>query len=242
LLAVWEISAKFKNQSYVLPEPALVGQAAHQLWVNGHVLEAILNSLRRAALGYALSLVAGTLLGIAIARIRMLRLALASMIGALQILPSVVWVPIGVLWFGLNETAVYFIVVMGALPSITGGTVAALDNISPLLLRVGRSMGARGPALYRHVVLSAALPGYIAGLKQAWAFSWRSLMAAELIATGPTLGLGLGQLLREGGDLSDMSVMLAVVIMILIVGLTVEELVFAPIDRGIRSRRGLTGS
>ena len=117
--------------------------------------------------------------------------------------------------------------------------MAALDQVSPLLLKVGRSMGASGFSLYRHVILSAALPGYIAGLKQAWAFSWRSLMAAELIAQSPSLGFGLGQLLDQGHSLLDMPLMIATIISILVVGILVEELVFAPLDLGIRRRRGL---
>jgi NitT/TauT family transport system permease protein len=201
----------------------------------------VLNSLGRASVGYAVSLVFGTLLGIAVARVRFLRNSLGSLIAGLQSLPSVTWVPFGILAFGLSNTTIYFVVIMGAFPSIASGAVAAYDQIPPLLLRVGRAMGARGPALYRHVIIPAAMPGYVAGLKQAWSFSWRSLMAAELIAVSPQLGLGLGQLLDSGRQQVDMRLVLASIIVILFVGIAVDELVFAPLDKGIRRRRGLSG-
>jgi NitT/TauT family transport system permease protein len=117
--------------------------------------------------------------------------------------------------------------------------VSAVDNIPPLLLRVGDALGARGIARYRHIVLPAALPGYIAGLKQAWSFSWRSLMAAEIITSGPSLGLGLGQLLNQGRELQDMRLMLMSILVILAVGVLVDALVFAPLDRAVRRKRGL---
>jgi len=128
---------------------------------------------------------------------------------------------------------------MGAVPSIAGGMVSAFDQIPPLLLRVGDAMGARGVDRYRHIILPAALPGYVAGLKQAWSFSWRSLMAAELIASGGDLGLGLGQLLDQGRAQEAMPQMLVAILLILAVGVLVDGLVFAPLDRGVRRRRGL---
>jgi NitT/TauT family transport system permease protein len=132
--------------------------------------------------------------------------------------------------------------VMGALPSIAGGMVSAVDQIPPLLMRVGDAMGARGLARYRYIVLPAALPGYVAGLKQAWSFSWRSLMAAELIVNGGSLGIGLGQLLDTGRAQVDMQLMLMSIGLILGVGVLVDALIFAPLDRGVRRRRGLSAA
>jgi NitT/TauT family transport system permease protein len=172
--------------------------------------------------------------------VRLLRSALGPILAGLQSFPSVAWVPFAVIFFGLAPSAIYFVVVMGALPSIANGVVSAYSQVPPLLLRVGRAMGARGFFLYRHVILPAVMPGYVAGLKQAWSFSWRSLMAAELIATGAGIGHGLGFLMDSGRSLSDMSLVIAVMVMILVVGIVVDELVFAPLDRGIRHRRGLT--
>jgi len=241
VVLVWEAAVLLQlKPSYVLPAPADVARNLGEQWQRGHLVEAVASSLSRAAVGYAVSLVFGTLLGIAIARVRLLRVSLGSLIAGLQSLPSVTWVPFGILAFGLTNTTIYFVVVMGAFPSIANGVVAAYDQIPPLLLSVGRAMGARGTALYRHVIIPASMPGYVAGLKQAWSFSWRSLMAAELIAISPQLGLGLGQLLDSGRQLSDMGLVVAAIVLILAVGIAVDELVFAPLDAGIRRRRGLT--
>jgi NitT/TauT family transport system permease protein len=243
LAAAWQAAVSLSGKpSYILPGPADVAASLAEQWQEGHVLGAVFNSLGRAAAGYAVSILVGTALGLSIARASWLRTSVGSLVSALQSLPSVVWVPLGLVLFGIKPTTIYFVVVMGAFPSIANGVVSAYDQIPPLLLRVGRAMGAGGPALYRHVIIPASMPGYLAGLKQAWSFSWRSLMAAELIARSPELGLGLGQLLDTGRQFSDISLVVASILVILVVGVVVEEAVFAPLERGIRRRRGLAVS
>jgi len=224
----------------VMPTPGQVFASLGDSLRGGVLGGAVLTSLLHGAEGYLVAILLGTPLGLLVARVPLVRLAIGSIIAALQSLPSVTWVPLGILWFGLDAQMILFVVVMGALPSIAGGMVSAVDHIPPLLPRVGRSLGARGITLYRHVILPAALPGYIAGLKQAWAFSWRSLMAAEIIANGPALGTGLGQLLEQGRSLFDIPGMFATILTILVVGVAVDALVFAPLDRGVRRRRGLS--
>jgi NitT/TauT family transport system permease protein len=153
----------------------------------------------------------------------------------------VVWVPIAALFLvagGQDENAMYFVVIMGAFPSIAIGVMSAYDNIPPLTFRLARALGARGPKLYRHFILSAALPGYVAGMKQAWAFSWRSLMAAELII-GSLASAGLGSLLDNGRVLGDLTEVFAAVLTILVVGIAVDDLVFTPVERALLRRRGL---
>jgi len=240
VLAVWQAVAWLRLQpSYVIPPPGDVWSAFSDQFGQGHITEAIATSMRRAAEGFALSIAIGTPLGILLARVRLVRVAIGSVVAGLQSLPSVTWVPVGIVWFGLGETTILFVVVMGAVPSIAQGTMSAIDQVPPLLVRVGRVLGARQLTLLRHVVVPAALPGYIGGLKQAWSFSWRSLMAAELITFSPDLGLGLGQLLDSGRQLSDMTLVLMSVLVILAVGIAVDGLVFGPIERGVRRRRGL---
>jgi NitT/TauT family transport system permease protein len=141
--------------------------------------------------------------------------------------------------FGPNETTIFFVVIMGAFPSIVNGMIHAVDQIPPLLLRAGRSMGARGLKLWWYVVVPAAMPGYIAGLRQAWSFSWRSLMAAELITRSADLGLGLGQLLDIGREFSAMDQVIMAILLILVVGIAVDTFIFNPLDRTVRQRRGL---
>jgi NitT/TauT family transport system permease protein len=240
LVLVWQLVVVLHvKPTYALPAPGDVWAKLVEQARAGHLPEAIFTSLRRAALGYTAALVVGTLVGVAVARLGLLGTGVGSLLAALLSLPSVTWVPIGILWFGLSDATIYFVVILGAFPSIARGVISAFGQIDPLILRLASSLDARGPALYRHFLLPAALPGYVAGMQQAWAFSWRSLMAAELIAISPQLGLGLGQLLDSGRELADMPLALAAMIGILAVGLAVDELLFRPLERGVLRRRGL---
>jgi NitT/TauT family transport system permease protein len=161
-------------------------------------------------------------------------------VSGLQSLPSVAWVPAAILWFGLNDRAIYWVVLMGAVPSIANGLVSGLDQVPPILPRVGKALGASRLGGIRYILLPAALPGFLGGLKQGWAFSWRSLMAAELIATSPELGEGLGQYLQNGMSLSDISLVFAGVLLIFVVGVGIELLVFRPLENSVLRARGLT--
>jgi NitT/TauT family transport system permease protein len=243
VLAAWQIAYVMEiKPRYALPSPADVWDAFMVQWHKGDVFEILWTSLSRGALGFLMAVAIGTPLGLVVARVRWVRAAIGPILSGLQSLPSVAWVPPAVIWFGLNNTAIYAVVLLGAVPSIANGLVAGIDQIPPLYLRAGRVLGARGVNSVWHVMLPASLPGYIAGLKQGWAFSWRSLMAAELIAAGPELGSGLGQLLDQGRDLGDMPMMLTAVFMILIVGIGIEMLVFTPIERLVLRQRGLAGA
>jgi NitT/TauT family transport system permease protein len=243
LIGVWQLVTVAGWWTNTVPGPGDVWSSFVTQWQQGSITQAVGTTLFHVAQGYAMAILIGTPIGLLVARVRLVRYAIGSLIQALQSLPSVCWAPVAILWFGLAPATLIFVVVMGAFPSIAGGTVSAVDQIPPLLLRVGDAMGARGIARYRHIVLPAALPGYVSGLKQAWSFSWRSLMAAELIAYAPaTLGLGLGQLLDSGRQQSDFPLMFMTIFVILIVGVVVDALVFAPLDRGVRRRRGLSAA
>ena len=240
LLGVWQLAYELEvKSSYALPSPLDVWRAFADQWSKGTVQEAVRNSLHRGVLGFLASIAVGTPLGLLISRVRLVRLAIGPIISGLQSLPSVAWVPAAIIWFGLSDAAIYFVVLMGAVPSIANGLVSGIDQVPPLYLKVGRVLGAQRLAAARHVVVPAALPGYLAGLKQGWAFSWRSVMAAGLITFSPRLGLGLGQLLETGRELSDMSLVMASILVILAVGIGIEMLVFAPIERRVLARRGL---
>ena len=223
---------------YVLPGPLRVFSELVTLVTTPKFWLAVATTLQRAASGFLLAIVIGTALGVAVSRSRILRQAFGSFITGLQSMPSIAWFPFAILLFKLSEAAILFVVVIGASPSIANGLVNGIDHIPPLLLRAGRVLGARGLASLRHVVLPAALPGYVAGLKQGWAFSWRSLMAGELlviIETRPSIGTQL-QFARE---LSDAPALIAVMVVVLLIGILVDSLVFGTIERGIRRRRGL---
>ena len=240
VLLVWQLLvwAEIKPR-YTFPGPTDVWSTLVDQWRQGTLPRAVWLSLSRGALGFLASMAIGTPLGLLVARVRPLRAALAPVLSGLQSLPSVAWVPAGILWFGLSPATIYFVVLLGAVPSIANGTISGIDQVPPLYLRVGRVLGARGLRAARYVVMPAALPGYLGGLKQGWAFAWRSLMAAELITQSPRLGTGLGQLLDTGRQLFDVSLVFAMIISILVVGVAVDRLVFSPVERGVLRRRGL---
>src|SRR4051794_3907368 len=241
LLAVWQVV----YQSGIKPEDAL--PSPRQTWdtllvavQDGTAWRAVTLSLQRGGIGFVISVLVGTVLGVLMATVPLLRRALGPIVTGLQSLPSVAWVPAAIIWFGLGNAAIYTVVLLGAIPSIVNGLLAGVDQVPPLFLRVGRVLGARGWTNVRHVLLPAALPGFLGGLKQGWAFAWRSLMAAELITSAPQLGTGLGQILNLGREVSDMSLVIAAILLIFAVGIAIELLVFTPLERRVLSARGLT--
>ncbi|OLR95385.1 ABC transporter permease [Actinokineospora bangkokensis] len=243
LVAIWQAlwAAAFWPE-YQLPAPIAVWDQFAKLVDTGQVWELLWVSVHRAVIGFAISLVVATPLGLLMAKVSLVRAAIGPIVSGLQSLPSVAWVPAAVLWFGLTDAAIYTVVLLGAVPSIANGLVAGIDQIPPILPRVGQVLGAGRLASARYILLPAALPGYLAGLKQGWAFSWRSLMAAELIATSPQLGFGLGQYLDNGRALSDMSMVMSGILLIFLVGVGIELAVFRPLERAVLRARGLTGA
>ena len=240
VLGLWQLAfISHIKPDWALPSPAMVWETLKTQWELGQIWPSVGNSLRRGFSGFLMSIAIGTPLGILVARVRPVRTTLGPVRAGLQQLPSVAWVPAAVIWFGLTNSAIFMVVLLGAIPSIANGLVSALDQIPPLYLRAGKVLGAKGFSSIRHIMLPAALPGYLAGLEQGWAFAWRSLMAAELIAWSPQLGLGLGKLLEIGRELGDMSLVFAAIFLILLVGIAVERLVFAPVRKRILRNRGL---
>ena len=241
LVGVWQLAyvAEIKPP-YALPSPAQVGEVFWEAVTHGRAANAIWTSLSRGGLGFALSLVVGTLLGLAMWWSRWLRASIGPIVSGLLSLPSVAWVPAAIIWFGLTDAAIYTVVLLGALPSIANGLLSGMKQVPPLFDRVGRVLGLSALGRTRFVLLPAALPGYLGGLRQGWAFAWRSLMAAELITYSPALGQGLGQLLNLGRELSQMALVITAIGLILVVGIAIELLVFAPIERRVLNRRGLT--
>ncbi|MQY16792.1 Bicarbonate transport system permease protein CmpB [Streptomyces sp. RB5] len=240
VLAVWQFLVWAEvTEDYKLPSPSAVWSSVRDLWLQGELLGVIWTSVSRGLLGFLLALAIGTPLGLLVARVRFVRAAIGPILSGLQSLPSVAWVPPAVIWLGLNNQMMYAVILLGAVPSIANGLVSGIDQVPPLFLRAGRTMGATGLRSARYVVMPAALPGYLAGLKQGWAFSWRSLMAAEIIASSPDLGVGLGQLLENGRNNADMAGVFLAIILILIVGIAIDLLIFSPLERWVLRGRGL---
>ena len=237
VIGVWELVTLTGWKHYVLKGPGPVFADLWDQMQHAQLWQSIGVTLRTAALGYAAALVIGSVVGILVARIPPLRAAVGSIITGLQSMPSVAWAPFGIILFGENTSAILFVVVLGAAPSIANGVLTGVDYTPPLLLRAGKTMGLRGFALYRYLILPASLPAYVAGLKQAWAFAWRSLMAAELFVS--IIGsISIGQLLETDQSNLDFTGASSIIIVILVIGIVVDT-VFSKIDLAIRRRRGL---
>jgi len=239
LILIWWFASAVGDQT-VLPTPATVGEAfAENLTDNRGpgqgILVAAEKSLIRLAFGTSVAVVLGTFVGVAMAASEFVNRSIGSLMTGLQALPSISWLPLAILWFGFNERAIVFVVIIGALPAVAIAASNSLRLVPPLLTRAGRTLGARGWGLYRSVVLPAAVPGYVGGLQQAWALAWRALMAGELIATGAQ---GLGHLQDTARHQFDAPLVIAVMVMIIIIGMVVDY-GFSIADRRIRSRRGL---
>ncbi|GAA4374097.1 ABC transporter permease [Agromyces bauzanensis] len=240
LIAAWQLYVVITQpRPDLAPGPLEVAAAIGGAWESGRLQLAVATSLERGVLGFLIAVVVGTPLGLLLAEVKPLRRAIGPIISGLQVLPSVAWVPAAIIWFGLTDATVYFVVLMGAVPSIVNGLISGVDQVPPQLRRVGTVLGAGPGRLATLVVLPAALPGYVAGLKQGWAFSWRSLMAAEIIAVGGTIGFGLGSMLDQSRELADLAGVLATILVILAIGILIELVVFAPLERRMLRRRGL---
>jgi NitT/TauT family transport system permease protein len=239
-LGVWQLVAMSGwKPDHILPGP---GPVLKQFWTDltdGTFLKSSLlpTTLKRAAVGYSSAVVIGTVIGAVLSQVKVLRTGVASLITGLQTMPSVLWYPMALVLFGLSESAILFVVIIGAAPSVASGILSGSDQVPPLLLRAGRVLGAKRFTLWREVVFPASLPAVISGLKQGWAFSWRSLMAGELI--GAAIGNpGIGGLVDQSRTLSDYTGMYATMILILLIGIAVDA-VFNVIEKHVNRRRGL---
>lgn len=237
-LAIWQLTVwSGWKPSYVLPGPAAVFDALGQQLGTDKFWTALGTTMSRAVIGFGISVVLGTAIGLAVSSSKVLRAAVGSLITGLQTMPSIAWFPFAILLFGITEQAITFVVVLGAAPSIANGVISGIDDVPPQLVRTAHVLGARGVTLYRRVMVPAALPAYLAGLKQGWAFAWRSLMAGELlviIAARPSLGVQL-QFFREFADTAGL---ISTMIVILTVGVIVDR-VFSILANRVRANRGL---
>jgi len=236
LIGIWALLAKLRVwPPYVFPSPQGVleslwaGFADHSFWI------AIAVSMKRMLVGYALSVILGMVLGLGVASNKFLEETMGGLLVSLQSLPSICWLPLAVLWFGLTEKAILFVVVMGSLLSVTIAMETGRQQMPRIYGMAGRNLGARGFRLFWYVLLPASLPYLVSGLKQGWAFAWRSLISGEMIF----VSLGLGQLLMMGRDLNDMSQVIAVMILIIAIGYLVDGLVFSTIERRLQNKWGL---
>ncbi|MCZ7415950.1 MULTISPECIES: ABC transporter permease [unclassified Streptomyces] len=238
VLGLWQL-VYWLDWSAELPAPAAVAASLGDSLADGTLLPSLGHSVLRCLVGFAASAAIGVPLGVLLTRFTPLRTVFGPVLSAVQSLPAAALVPVAVIALGPSEGAVYTVVLLGAVPSIAVGVAAGIDQVPPLLLRAGRSMGAQGPRGALHILLPAALPGLIGALRQGWTFGWRALMTAELITATPLPGIG--RMLADGNTAESMSAVLAAVTLILAVGVAVESLLFSPLERRVLHARGLTG-
>jgi sulfonate transport system permease protein len=236
ILLVWQIAVWVHWKPYILQSPAT---AAKQLWdLLGTSLfwQSCWVTAQQAFIGYLLVVVIGGVVGTAVARIPVLRAGIGSLITGMQTMPSVLWFPLGVMVFGITRNAILLMMVLGAAPAVANGFISGIDQVPPSLLRVGRILGARGLALERHVVLPAAFPSILGGLKQGWAFAWHALMAGEFLILVTPLSLG-GRIVNADTQ-GVYGVVVALMIVIVVIGILVDG-AFSRVDLSVRRRYGL---
>ena len=238
LLVLWELLVRWGIWSpYIVPSPLEVGRYLMGAIKDETLFDSSLVTLKRLLLGYAFSLVAGVPLGLFNARFQALRDTVGLLGLGLQTLPSVCWAPLALLWFGQTETAMFFIVIMGSLWSIMLATSEGVRNVPPIYARAARTMGSKGLHTWLTVILPASLPFIVSGMKQGWAFAWRSLMAAEIYITIIT-GFGLGHLLHFGRELQAMDTVIGIMLVIIGIGLLADKIMFSPFERFLHRRWG----
>jgi NitT/TauT family transport system permease protein len=238
LALLWEAAYRAKIWSPVLlPSPGQVVRYLESAAADGTLFNATVITMRRLILGYLIGLIMGLPLGLLTARWQLFHDTIGTLALGLQTLPSVCWVPLALLWFGQTEAAMLFVVVMGTLWSVIIATETGVRNVPPIYRRAALTMGSKRLHMWFKVILPAALPFIVSGMKQGWAFAWRSLMAAEIFVTILT-GFGLGQLLHYGRELSAMEQVIGIMIVIVVIGLVADKIFFSPIERFLHRRWG----
>ena len=227
ILGIWKF--------YTFPSPIAVFKTLVGLIADNTLGIAILASLKRIILGYSISVVLGVIIGLTIVRFKYLDENLSPLVLGFQTLPSICWLPFSILWFGLNESAIIFVIAVGSTFAVAISIESGIKNVNPLYIRAAKTMGASGFKIYWNVIIPASLPNFIMGLKQGWSFAWRALMAGEMLSATK----GLGQVLMVGRDLADISQVVAVMVVIIVLGLAVDKLIFAPVEVNIRQKWGL---
>ncbi|HSD22214.1 MAG TPA: ABC transporter permease [Anaeromyxobacter sp.] len=235
-LVAWELLSRFGPwPHWLFPGPNAVAGSIARMLGDGRLGAAAARSLARLAQGYTLSALVGVPLGVLLARSELVRGALRPLVLGLQALPSICWLPLAILWFGLSETAILFVVVMGSVLAISIATEDAIAGVDPLLLRAAGTLGVRGARFHLGVLLPAALPGILTGLKLGWSFAWRALMAGELLFVAG----GLGQLLQNGREVLDAAQVMGVMVAIVAIGVVVDRVLFRVLELRVRRRWGL---
>ena len=236
LIIVWQAVA-YSNvwASNVFPSPLDIAIDLAYMASDGSLFYGIGTSIGRLAIGLSIAVVGGIVLGVLMARVNTVNQTIGSLILGLQSIPSIAWVPLAILWFGLTDGGIIFVTTIGAIFAVTINTYTGVKNINPHYIEAGKNMGANGSKLVISVLLPAAFPYMIAGFKQGWAFAWRGVIGAEILFSF----LGLGFLLNAGRQLSDVSEIIAIMIVIMVIGMLVDGAIFKRLENKVMTRWGL---
>ena len=241
LLAAWQLLYVAATdwlawaKPYAVPHPSGVAQSVQALLANGTLFAAVAKSMLRVLTGFAISLVVGVLFGILIIQSEYLSRNLKPLLLGIQTLPSVCWVPFAILWFGLNESSIIFVVVMGSVFSISLAVESGIKEVPPIYIKAAKTMGVTPANMYTKVIFPAALPSFVAGLKQAWSFAWRALMSGEVMSAS----VGLGYTLMIGRDLADINQVMTVMLVIVLIGIVIDKGIFSSVEHYLLKKRGL---
>ncbi|MGG0719354.1 ABC transporter permease [Robertmurraya massiliosenegalensis] len=236
VIFLWELGSRLELwMPIILPSPTMVFNALVTGFEDKTLIYDLVASFKRLFIGLGISLVLGGAIGILLAKSKYADDTLGSLILALQSVPSIVWLPLAIMWFGMNEVSVIFVVVLGGTFVMTLNMRMGIKNVSPLYIRAAQTMGSKGMDLFFRVVFPASIPYVVTGARLAWAFAWRALMAGELLSTGP----GLGYTLRYASDFGDMSLVIGVIVIIGVIGSVVDQLIFNRVEKSVMKRWGL---
>lgn len=241
LLAVWQLLYMAATdwfewaKPYAVPHPAGVAESAKTLLVNGTLFAAVGKSMLRVLTGFFISVVVGVIFGVLIIQSDYLARNLKPLLLGIQTLPSICWVPFAILWFGLKESAIIFVVVMGSVFSISLAVESGIKEVPPIYIKAAKTMGVTPGKMYTKVIFPAALPSFVAGLKQAWSFAWRALMSGEVMSAS----VGLGYTLMIGRDLADINQVMTVMLVIILIGIVIDKGIFSSVENYLLKKRGL---
>jgi sulfonate transport system permease protein len=219
-----------------LPSPAMVAGAFVELVKNLTLIVSIAVTMYRLVIGFTLSIIIGVSVGLAMVKFPGFGKTMSSFAVGLQSFPSVAWVPFAILLIGLNDAGILFVVIMSSVFSVMMSTYGGIRNISPIYIRAAKNMGARGFSLFRYVMIPAATPSLIVGIKQAWSFAWHALIGAEILIAA---SVGLGHVLLVGREFQLMDQIIASMITIFAIGLVFDRVLFSKLEDRVRERWGL---
>ncbi len=236
IAVIWEVTSRLSVlPDFMFPRLTQVLETLFNGLVNGQIVAAIGKSMSRLLIGFAIAIVLGVIMGYLIWRYKLVEDTLGFLVTALQSIPSIVWFPLAIIWFGLNDFSILFIVTIGATWTMTVSATSGFRNVPTLYQRVAKTFGSSGVHFIRTVILPASVPQLLSGLRIAWAFSWRALMAGELLGSGG----GLGQLLETGRSLGQMDLVISVMIIIAVIGTIMDNVVFLRLERSVQKKWGL---